>query len=289
MKYVEALYKRTFFYAKVEEVPTHPEFRLWSDCRLYLEPPQDPSLNESHGCLGSVWLHNPSKAFKIPAANAWGPLPIRAPEAIYANTLNYIIYIIQRARDKLTNTNNSIEKIITNPHINIAELVYLDSSSITELWWGLSSLDIEPYSHIGNRAKHPQIPNTIDFKFLWLAWGDLGKCCFYDALFFPLTREAIRIAQRTDTDLIFVAQELNLDPVELKLPVYQWSKRRHAWLKYWTGQPQQVPGDRDDLPKFFPPFSPQPLHPQSLRILDWPNKEIVETNLISAIVDSLKS
>jgi hypothetical protein len=287
-KYLESLYERTHFYAEVNGVEDLPGFRLWSDCRLYLEPPRGPAPNELHGCLGAVWLHNPSTAFELPAIpHAWGPIGIKEPGQFRANTLNYVTYLVQRALDD-AGRNSALQNVV-NPHINLAELVYLDSGSITGLWWGLRSSAIKPYSHVGTSAKHPPAPNTTDFKFLWLAWGDLANCSFRHRLFLPLTAEAMNAAVHADTDLIFVTEELILNPIELKLPVYHWSRRRESWIKYWTGEPEQVPGGKEALPTFFRPFSPQPQHPQSLRTLEGPRLTTVERNLIAAISDSLRS
>jgi hypothetical protein len=222
---------RYHYYAEVAEYAGNPDHRQWADCRLYANPAVPPDRQDTRGCIGTVWLHNPSTAFRVTLPHAWGRIDLNQPEDPRANTINYTIHILQKAIAGAQAKGYSPPAQL-NYHFNLEELVYLDSDSITGLWWKLPTAELEPFSHRARFRDKPAFPLSPAFKFIWIAWGDLPSCCFRDHLFTPLVKHAAQAASIGNVDLVFVQLRRSLKPPYYSLPIHRWSCKNKQWLTY---------------------------------------------------------
>jgi len=219
---------KTHYYAQVSFVDGLANFSKWDNCRLYLKQPVDPEIDEVGGCLGIVWLHNPTK-YQGHFPHHWGRVDFSCTPG--TTTLTYVIPILQSAFE--TALGNGFQTRY-NPHVNIEELVYLGSGDRKYIWNNLTESQVQKYSHshslgranVGFRSHNP--------KFIWLAWGDLSFGTTHRDLFNSLVRQAQRVALTSGADVIFVAA-LSTAAGEIH-PTFRWSRQKQKWLIRWNGQ-----------------------------------------------------
>jgi hypothetical protein len=265
--------QRSHYYAQITSVDGLAKFHKWDNCRLYLNKPVNPTMSETTSCLGVVWLHNPSdKLGPRHILHSWGRVNLNCDPG--ETTLGFVIPILQSAleaalRNGFTPT--------CNAHVNIEQLVYLDSEDRQELW-KLPEPQIQKYSHSQvldpeNIGFHLQNP-----KFILLGWGDLACLRDREMSFNDLTEQARQNAIKSNADIILVAKFQKGD--KKAYPTYHFARNKQKWIRRWKGEVSEY---EHHLNWNFPQY--QPIHPEELRKSKC--SKIIEQNLTEAIASTL--
>lgn len=253
--------KNVRYFADIQTHSNPYSWRVWRDCRLYLDSTVQPIKTETYPPLGIVWLHNPSKAFSPRDADVgWQEIEMSKIGNPEANAINYVASLVVDAVAGVKG--NESARCKDARYCNIEELVYLESDGVRKLWQNMSNRTILEQSHARVVPRAGQAFQEVRPGFIWLAWGGLYNLPTRQRLFNCLANHAADKALKSGVDTVFAAR-LEEGKAAKFVAVHR-SSRSGVWtIRHGPGRRCEFDGGRNwDFVKH------PPLHPQELRNLD---------------------
>ena len=253
--------KHVRYFADVRSHVTLSGWRIWRDCRIYIEKAAGAQLEEMYPPIGIVWLHNPSKALSPSTADAgWQEVGLPFRDNPEHNAINYCASLVGDAIRARGDAENSR---CANPrYCNVEELVYLESKGVNDIWGGgFSNRIILKESHARIVPKAGQAFCSQQPRFIWLAWGSVEIVRLRRRLFDCLVRHAVDKAMAAGVDVVF-ASRLRVS-LKTKYVAVHWSAKGRKWTIRYHGKivKEDMSVTRWDFGRF------PALHPQELRNL----------------------